>query len=208
MHLRATVDAGLAGAEPAERTLERVRAIVQSTDDVIDDVITLSRMETGREPLRAEPVRLDTLVECLVDARADDPPIGLELHPTVVLANGELLRRAVGNLVDNAVRHGRAHDPSAQITVTVEEGRVAVADRGPGVRPQLLTHSVERSGRGRSHATGAGGLGITIAGWVARLHGGRLEAADNPGGGAVFTLELPRRQTGHPATEAPELGHP
>ncbi|MGH9228438.1 MAG: sensor histidine kinase [Acidimicrobiales bacterium] len=191
--LHATIDAGLAGAEPAERTLERVSTIVRNTDEVIDDLITMSHMETGREPLRAEPVRLDTLVETLVDARADEPSIELVVHPTVVSANAELLRRAVGNLVDNAVRHGRARDPSARINVTVQDGRIAVADRGPGVRPQLLTHMIERTGNGRRRASG--GLGITIAGWVARLHGGHLEAADNPGGGAVFTLELPQEKT-------------
>lgn len=187
--LRATAEAGLAGAEPAERTLEHVTRIVRSTDEIIDDLIVMSRMETGREPLRAEPIRLDTLVEALVDARADQPPIDVVTYPTVVLANTELLRRAVGNLLDNAVQHGRADDPSAQIVVTVKDGRVAIADRGPGVRPQILTHMIERAADGRRRA--AGGLGIAVSGWVARLHGGQLEARANPGGGAVFTLQLP-----------------
>jgi signal transduction histidine kinase len=188
--MSAVVETGLAGVEPAERTLERVAAIVNGTQETIDDLMTLSNVETGRQPLRAEPVRLDALVETLVAGRTDEPPIRLATHVSVVTVNVQLVRRAVDNLLDNAVRHGRARDPGAIITVTVRGGCVEVADRGPGVKPQLLTHLVERA-RGNGHRATGGGLGLTIAAWVARVHGGGLRATNRVGGGAVFTLMLP-----------------
>ncbi|HEY7070194.1 MAG TPA: ATP-binding protein, partial [Acidimicrobiales bacterium] len=187
--LRAVAEAGLAGAEPPERALERVAAIVRGTDELVDDLLTLSRMQTGQEPLQAAPVRLDELVTSLVRARADEPAVALAVQPSTVVANAELVRRAVGNLLDNAVRHGRAGDPTAAVTVTVAGGRVEVADAGPGLEPQLLPDLVERSGNG--HRTTGGRLGLTLARRVAHVHGGELRAANRPGGGAVFTLELP-----------------
>lgn len=186
--LRAVAQAGLAGAEPPERALERVAAIVRGTDELVDDLLTLSRMQTGQEPLQAAPVRLDELVTSLVQARADEPSVALAVEPATVIANAELVRRAVGNLLDNAVRHGRAGDPTAPVTVTVAGGRVEVADGGPGLEPQLLPDMVDRSGNG--HPTGAR-LGLTLARRVAHVHGGELRAANRPGGGAVFTLDLP-----------------
>jgi len=187
--LRAVAQAGLAGAEPPERALERVAAIVRGTDELVEDLLTLSRMQTGQEPLQAAPVRLDELVTALVRARADEPPVALAVEPTTVVANAELVRRAVGNLLDNAVRHGRACDPTAAVTVTVAGGRVEVADAGPGLEPQILPDLVDRSGNG--HRTTGARLGLTLTRRVAHVHGGELRAANRPGGGAVFTLELP-----------------
>lgn len=195
--LRTVVDAGLAGAEPPERALGRVATIVNATDETIHDILTLSEVETGREPLLAEPVRLDALVASLVEARSLDPPIRFESRASVVDANVELVRRAVDNLLDNAVRHGRALDPRADITLTVGDGYVEVADRGPGVRPQVLTHLLERAAANGRQAS-AGGLGLTIVAWVARVHHGELRAANRPGGGAVFTLVLPRADDANP----------
>jgi signal transduction histidine kinase len=166
-----------------------VAAIVRGTDELVDDLLTLSRMQTGQEPLQAAPVRLDELVTALVRARADEPSVALAVEPTTVVANAELVRRAVGNLLDNAVRHGRASDPTAAVTVTVAGGRVEVADSGPGLAPQLLPDMVDRSDNG--HRTTGARLGLTLARRVAHVHGGELRAANRAGGGAVFTLELP-----------------
>jgi two-component system OmpR family sensor kinase len=187
--LRAIVGAGLADDLPSRTALEQAMRVIQGTDEVIDDLMTLTRIETGRAPLAAERIRLDLLVEALASQRTDDPPVEVRARPTVVSANAELVRRAVGNLIENAVRHGRAADRTAEVVVDVGEHRVVVSDRGPGVAPQLLPHVLERVTTGRQR-TGSG-LGLAIAGWVARIHGGQLTAANRSDHGAEFTLELP-----------------
>ncbi|MGH9213141.1 MAG: sensor histidine kinase [Acidimicrobiales bacterium] len=186
--LRTITEAGLAGDVPLRAALERAAHVVESTDQVVDDLMTLTRIETGRQPLTVERVRLDLLVEALVGQRADEPAVQVEARPTVIEANAELVRSAVGNLVENAVRHGRAEDPDAEVMVSVEQGRVTVADRGAGVAPQILTHLLERTD-GSRRRTGQG-LGLAIAGWVARVHGVRLEAANRSDGGAAFSLDF------------------
>lgn len=187
--LRAIVGGGLSGDEPPRAVLEQAMRVIHGADEVIHDLMTLTRIETGRAPLDAERIRLDLLVEVLASQRADDPPVVLWTRATVVSANSELVRRAVGNLIDNAVRHGRIEDTAAEVTVDVGEGRVTVSDRGPGVAPQLLPHVLERITTGRRR-TGSG-LGLAIAGWVARIHGGQLTATNRDGRGAEFTLQLP-----------------
>jgi two-component system, OmpR family, sensor kinase len=191
--LQAIVGAGLAGDVAPREALGHALRVIQGTDEVVADLMTLTRIETGRAPLAAERFRLDLLVEALASQRTDDPPVQVRVRPTVVSANAELVRRAVGNLIDNAVRHGRAADKEAEVTVEVGERRVVVSDRGPGVAPQLLPHVVERVTTGRRRS--GSGLGLAIAGWVARIHGGQLTAANrrpaDAGSGAEFTLELP-----------------
>jgi signal transduction histidine kinase len=185
--LRIITQAGLAGDVAPREALDRAAQVIDSTEQVIDDLMTLTRIETGRQPLQIERLRLDLLVEALVSQRSDEPAVQLALRPTVVEANAELVRRAVGNLVENAVRHGRAGDPAAEVVVSVADGRVMVADRGAGVAPQIVTHLLERTDGVRR--TGLG-LGLAIVGWVARVHGGRVEASNRPDGGALFALEL------------------
>lgn len=185
--LRTIIEAGLAGDLVADDALRQSAQVIVSTDQVVDDLMTLTRIETGREPLHVERLRLDVLVETLVGQRTDEPAVLVQASPTLVEANAELVRRAVGNLVENAVRHGRAEDPDAEVTVSVVGGRVTVADRGAGVAPQILTHLHQRTDGGRR--TGLG-LGLALAGWVARVHGGQLEASNRPDGGAVFSLDL------------------
>jgi two-component system, OmpR family, sensor histidine kinase MtrB len=105
----------------------------------------------------------------------------------------------VANLVANAVRHGEA-----PVTVHASAGpgadggtelTVRVRDHGPGLPPDAAAHVFERfykadTARARSEGSG---LGLAIAWENARLHGGRIDAGNHPGGGAIFTLRLPAR---------------
>ncbi|MGQ0802809.1 MAG: sensor histidine kinase [Actinomycetota bacterium] len=186
--LRGVTESGLAGDEPPRRALERTAGIVDDAGEVLEDLLTLARMDARREPVELEPVRLDLLVEELIATRADAPPVELRAEECVVRADPQLVRRAVGNLVENAVRHGRVDDATAEIVVTVDDASVAVADRGPGIEEELLGQLFERFRTGRR--SGGSGLGLAIVEWVARAHRGRIEAANRDDGGAVFTLTL------------------
>jgi two-component system OmpR family sensor kinase len=184
--VRAVAESALAGDEEPRAALERAAALVTRTSSLLDDLLVLARMDAGGQPVRREPLRLDLLVEELLTAH---PGVRLDAQPCVVQGDPQLLRRLIENLIENAGRHGRSLNPTAEIEVTVRSGLVAVADRGPGIEPGLEAELFERFRSGRR--SGGAGLGLAIAAWVAQAHGGRLTGENRPGGGAVFTLSLP-----------------
>ncbi|MCZ0982216.1 sensor histidine kinase [Streptomyces diastatochromogenes] len=98
------------------------------------------------------------------------------------------MRRAVGNLLDNALAHGHAPGVPADVLLTVgRDGTVTVEDAGPGLPPEVAGALFERFRSG----SGSTGLGLSIASWVAHVHGGTLTAGRSAAGGARFVLRLP-----------------
>jgi two-component system osmolarity sensor histidine kinase EnvZ len=120
-------------------------------------------------------------------------PLALELAPLPPLPlRPQALARAVTNLVDNAARYG-AGEIRVSGRQAGQEIHIEVADRGPGIPPaetERLKRPFTRLDAARSNATGTG-LGLAIVDRVARLHGGRLELLENPGGGLLARLVLP-----------------
>jgi two-component system sensor histidine kinase MprB len=107
----------------------------------------------------------------------------------VVRGSRARLARAVGNLLDNAVKWG---PPGAPIEVAVRAGEVTVRDHGPGIAQDDLPHVFDRFYRATAaRGTPGSGLGLAIVRQVADTHGGRVSAADAPGGGACLRLVLP-----------------
>ena len=157
---------------------------------LIGDVIELAR---GDLPLTsAEDIRLDRIVaECLTRARRDFPEVRFEssFEPVVVDGIPERLARAVNNLLDNAAHHSAA---GGLVEVVVDEHGVRVRDHGTGIEPADLPYVFDRFFRGANsrHRQGSG-LGLAIVRQTASQHGGSVEAANAPDGGAVFTLALP-----------------
>ena len=114
----------------------------------------------------------------------DAPP-----RPVHVRGNADAIADAIRNLVDNAVHQSPA---GGEVAVAVtEEGTVTVADRGPGVPEADRPRIFERFWRGRGVTRQGAGLGLAIVAEIAKAHGGSIEVADRPGGGAVFTLRIP-----------------
>ncbi|HEX7777976.1 MAG TPA: ATP-binding protein, partial [Vicinamibacterales bacterium] len=121
----------------------------------------------------------------------------VDVEPFQLQADATRLRQVLHNLVLNAVQ---ASDEPAPVDVSgrVEGGgyRVEVADRGPGIPDADLSRIFERFyrvDRSRSRDPGGTGLGLSIVRHLVELHGGRVTAANRPGGGAMFTLRLPER---------------
>jgi two-component system OmpR family sensor kinase len=189
--MRAASESGLAGDESPADALARTERLAVEASALLDDLLTLARMDAHQQTVERAAVRLDLLVEELLDARHDDPPVSLHASPIVADVDAPLIRRAVDNLVANAVRHGRATDPTTGVDVIVSPGRITVSDRGPGIEPGILPHLFDRFRTGR-HSGGAG-LGLAIVAWIARSHGGKVTVESRPDGenGAVFTLLLP-----------------
>ncbi|UQU62780.1 HAMP domain-containing histidine kinase [Couchioplanes caeruleus] len=159
---------------------------VDHLDRLVTGLLARARIDTGIRPLELTPLRLDLVVEQVVqELPYDDGRVSLRTEPTVVLGDPDLLAQAVRNLVGNALRHGAP----APVEVSVAAGRVAVRDHGPGIpardRERVFGDRVT-DGRGGI------GVGLAIVRWVAELHGGRAHVAPAPGPGTLVELILPR----------------
>lgn len=122
------------------------------------------------------------------------PRVQLAMTAGTVQVNGDalLLREAIKNLVDNALKYGG--DGPLQIALTVEEKQavLTIADHGPGIAAADAERVFERFARGEGAAAGGAGLGLAIVKRVIDSHGGRIDLANRPQGGLVATLRLPR----------------
>lgn len=179
--------AGAPGALDAH--LPRIRRAADRMADVVENLLTRGRLEAAVDAVRAEPLRLDQLVEEMcAELPQSAPRPRLRTAESVVEADAALVRVAVRNLLDNAVRHGRASDArdGGGLLVTVCGPEVVVADRGPGVDPARLPELTERF----SSPGGGTGIGLSLVRRVAEAHRGTLTVRARPGGGAEFVLRL------------------
>ncbi|MGZ4146209.1 MAG: ATP-binding protein [Actinomycetota bacterium] len=158
---------------------------------LVDDLIEISRLDAGVDPVRREPVDLGALVAAIVRVRWPDGAVDVSPASFRLRTDPRRIERIVGNLVDNAVRHGGGR---AEVRVAAADGHavVEVADRGPGIAATALPHVFERFYKADRSRGGAGsGLGLSIARENARALGGALDVRDREGGGVVFSLRLP-----------------
>ncbi len=179
-----------ASRNPAEQAqiLPRTIRLASMMGDIIDLWPSRARVTAGIEELSIGPLMLDQLVEMVVeDMPSDGARISFTAAPTRVDGDATLLRRAVANLVGNALNHGHGPDEDADIQVTVLDGRVIIADRGPGVDPEKAEAMFERFVSGG----GSTGIGLAVVKWVADIHGGTLRVYNRDEGGAIFELALP-----------------
>jgi signal transduction histidine kinase len=179
-----------AAQDPDQRgdLLPRTVRLAGRMGDIIDGLLVRARLAAGVEQLSMQPVWLDQLVAGVVeDTVSGSARVSVITAPTMVRADPALLQRAIGNLLDNALRHGRGPGREAVVTVTVADGRVTVADQGPGVDPALGEELFERFTSGG----GSSGLGLSIVRWVALSHGGDLKVYNADEGGAIFEFRLP-----------------
>ncbi|MER7763691.1 HAMP domain-containing sensor histidine kinase [Streptomyces sp. NPDC097619] len=194
--MRSSVD--IAGIDPRglDPHLPRIRRATERLTDVVENVLTRGRLQAAGSELRAVPLRLDQLVEQVCEELVEPPGNGPRLLTTsldasVVTADPALVRIAVRNLLDNALRHGRTPAPGptagiAEVHVMVRGATVAVADRGPGIAAADLPGLTERF---RSPGGGTG-IGLSLVREVATAHGGGLSADLRPGGGTLVRLSL------------------
>jgi signal transduction histidine kinase len=188
------------GASP--QVLEDLQHDAERLARLADDLLVLSREEGA--PRAQATVRLDVVAE---EAAAHEPRVDVVAAPVSVTGDEQALRRALGNLIENARVHG---PPGGRISVTVEEqngtARVSVEDEGTGLRAEEEKLAFIRFWRGSSGRPGSG-LGLAIVQATAARHGGRAFAE-----GSRFTIELPalRDLSSSPGTtEAiPEKGRP
>ncbi len=156
---------------------------------LVGDVVELAR---GAQPGAAvDEVRLDAIIsDAVARARraAIDVAFSTDLEPTVVRGEGDRIARAVSNLLDNARKWS---PPGGTVEVTLRDGVVGVRDRGPGFDEDDLPHVFDRFYRADEARDMPGsGLGLAIVRQAADAHGGTVEAANAPGGGALLKVSF------------------
>jgi len=171
---------------------ERMIATIDDMRKMLDDILSLARAGRDREP----PQRVD--LAALADAALDDledtgaPVDRADMPRTIVTVHPRAIRRALTNLVENAVKYG-GH---AQVSLRVEKDRaiLAVADSGPGIPEDRISEMLNpftRMEQSRSRDTGGTGLGLAIVRAITSAEGGRLHLANRPEGGLLVELSLP-----------------
>ncbi len=160
---------------------------------LVGDLVDLSK--TDVEDVEVEDVRLDRAAADAVErARLHAPACRFELdaEPCLVRAAPGRLDRAIANLLDNACQWNPHGAGAAPVEVRVRDGVLEVRDHGPGIAEDDLTRVFDRFYRAPvARAKPGSGLGLAIVRQMAESHGGAVHAANDPGGGARLTLELP-----------------
>ena len=174
---------------------------------LIDDLLSLSRIELNAHLQPSTPVDLAPIVRQVVDglqmlARDRGVEIKVALSPDTltVLGDRDELIRALENLIENALKYGAAGKRvdvtvgRAQTRAGLPEAHVSVRDFGPGISPEHLPRLTERFYRvdvADSRAQGGTGLGLALVKHVLNRHGGLLTIESTPGAGATFTMHIP-----------------
>ncbi|HTI35011.1 MAG TPA: HAMP domain-containing sensor histidine kinase [Miltoncostaea sp.] len=172
---------------------EELRAVLRSAEEEVDrlsrladDLLVLARADAGGLVLRRGDVAVDEVL-----ARAARGRDGVAVAPSGLRVTGDDLRleQAVGNLIDNALRHGA---PPVEVGARREDGvvRIVVRDHGAGIPPDFLPRATERFSRPDGARSGGSGLGLAIVAAVARAHGGQVRLRSD-GRETVAELELP-----------------
>lgn len=187
----------------AGRFLQTIRKHSDRLNYLIEDLLTISRLESGRTALNLERLDLrNLLTEVCEDlaARANEKSMILDndvADGVEARADAERIQQVLFNLIDNAIKYGRPHGRiriAARRLDDKEMLEVAVADDGPGIPPEALNRIFERFyrvDRGRSREQGGTGLGLAIVKHIVQSHGGEVRAESRPGEGATFRFTLP-----------------
>ncbi len=178
---------------PAEERAPLLRDLIGESAELgslVEDLLESARETDDAEAFDAVP--LDAVVSSELEVwwkRHPDVVIAPSLNSVVILGRESRLRRALANLLDNAIKWS---PPGGTIEVTLIGGNLAVRDHGPGFGPEDLPYVFDRFYRAPAARTVAGsGLGLSIARKVAEEHGGSATAGNAEGGGAVVTLTFP-----------------
>lgn len=197
------IDGAAQNPEDSVRFLNIIETHVNRLEAILDDLLSLSRVEQGAEKQDLELVdsRLQEIITTAIEIcgdRAEAGKIGIEVScPEQIWAevNPPLLEQAVVNLLDNAIKYSpegsviRVH-----VSKDDSEIRIAVQDQGCGIAKKHVPRVFERFYRMdkvRSRQLGGTGLGLAIVKHIAEVHAGRVSVESTPGKGSTFTIHLP-----------------
>jgi two-component system OmpR family sensor kinase len=206
------------GAVPDEAELARVMKRIEDEAArmglLVEDLLLLARLDQQR-PLERQPVDLLALAgDAVADLHALHPERDLRLitdpggEPPIVIGDEGRLRQVIGNLLGNAYTH-TPPDTQVRLSISVDGpfAVLAVADNGPGMRPEDTARVFERFFRAdpsRVRSSGGSGLGLSIVAALVAAHNGTVEVRSELGIGTTFTVRLPL--AGGPRSPSPQVG--
>jgi two-component system phosphate regulon sensor histidine kinase PhoR len=187
------------------RFLKRIEEQAERLNQLILDLLSLARLDSGQEVYDHRPLRLAPVIESCVESqrdRADTKGLALSLdlgeldQATHVKADEEAVRQILDNLIDNAIKY-TPEGGSVRVSCRVDDGAVAVevADSGIGIPRDDLPRVFERFYRvdkARSRELGGTGLGLSIVKHLVQSIGGQISVSSRVGAGSQFTVLLPR----------------
>ena len=204
--IKGFVETLLAGAlqepENAENFLRIIAKQADRLNEIIDDLLSLSRIEQDAErgqifltTQRIKGVMAAAIEVCEPKAKAREIAVHLDCPDDLrARINAPLLEQALVNLVDNAIKYS---ETNREVRVEAERAGAAVIirvrDQGSGIKPEHLPRLFERFYRvdsGRSRQSGGTGLGLAIVKHIAQAHGGKVTVESTPGKGSIFSLHL------------------
>ena len=200
--VEALEDGAVAQPQTAQRFLGKIRTHADRMAALVDDLLELSRLESGARAPDLVETRPAEVVEDVVASfagaatRKDVSLLHADKGAPPVITDPERLRRVLENLVDNAVKYT---PDGGQVEVTTSPGpggsaRIEVADNGPGIAPEHLPRIFERFYRvdkARSRELGGTGLGLSIVKHLAEGMGASVSVESEPGKGSRFAVSLP-----------------
>jgi len=211
--LRAEVELALEAPHTNDELLLALRSIGEEADrlsQLADDLLLLNRIDDGLLPLRTEAILVDELFDGVAtrfQRRAEETGRHIEVdgRRLTVIADRLRLGQALGNLIENALRHGagtvRLFAVGREMSIEIH-----VTDEGNGMPADFAPKAFERFSRATEARSSAGaGLGLAIVKAIAEAHGGTVATANESEGADIF-LPLPTDEPGAESGE-PEVGH-
>ncbi|HYA37695.1 MAG TPA: ATP-binding protein [Candidatus Methylomirabilis sp.] len=188
----------------ATAELDRIEGETERLNDLIGQLLSLSRLEAGvmqpeREPIDIGEILAAVAADADFEARANNRRVEVaQVAPTVIQGDAALLHSAIENIVRNAVRY-TAENTTVRLSLDRAGDRakgltIRIRDYGPGVPEEMLPHLFEpfvRVDDARDRSRGGYGLGLAIAQKAIRLHGGEVVARNEPDGGLSVVITLP-----------------
>jgi len=184
--------------------VERYGSLIQQESEkltaIVEQVLQFARAKTGRVIQERQPISVERLIEDSFQTWEDSPyRVDMQIEPGLPMINGDAiaLRRALRNLIDNALKYGGDWIGVFARAVAGPRGtavELRIADRGPGIPPDEQKHIFDAFFRGRRslrdqiHGTG---LGLNLVKKIIEAHGGTVEVESEPGAGSHFILRIP-----------------
>ena len=182
--------------DEARRPVELLTADVGRLRGLVDELMEISRLDAGSEPVQHRVADVHSIVTALISARGWQDRVVVDNQPLTLVTDPRRIERILSNLLENAIEHS-GRDVSVRIAVLGTHASIAVADGGPGIPPEQLPLIFERFYKADSARASAGsGLGLAIALENARLLGGDISVSSDVRRGSVFRLTLPMEPAG------------
>jgi two-component system phosphate regulon sensor histidine kinase PhoR len=200
-YVETLLDGAKDNPEVATKFLQTIQRNSERLQLLIEDLLTISELESGRLRMNLQTVQLHAIAEKVLDdfrtqARARRVTLANDVPDLAARADADRLQQVLGNLVGNAIKYGR-NDGRVRVSGQKVNGggiELCVEDDGPGIPAEALERVFERFYRvdkARSREQGGTGLGLSIVKHIVQSHGGKVWTKSEPGKGAAFYFTLP-----------------